>query len=112
MITLALGLLLAFYLLWILYLATMSIERARRAGTITKPALGMAVPFVLVGLTIDIAINVVPMTFFLFELPQEKTTSERLRRLNRDPGTNRYRKAVVRLFEPLLDPFDPSGDHI
>ena len=104
------GALAGFYVLWILYLAVMNLKRVRDAGKLSKLALALGTPVLFVGYILDAVLNIVVMTVILLELPQELTVSERLKRHNKDTGG--WRKAVALWFEPLLDPFDPSGDHI
>lgn len=98
------------YLLWIFYLAVMNLARARDSGTLTKTALVLGYPVLFVGLVLDALANIFVMTLVLAELPQELTVTSRLKRHN--AGPQGYRRAVALWFEPLLDPFDPSGDHI
>jgi hypothetical protein len=98
-----------FYALWILFLAVMNLARAKQDGTLSRTALILGTPILLVGFALDCFINVFVMTVVLLELPQELTVSERLKRHNRGDG---WRKAIAQWAEPLLDPFDPKGDHI
>jgi hypothetical protein len=46
----------------------------------------------------------------LLELPKETTVTARLKRHHRE--SQGWRLAVVLFIEPILDPFDPSGDHV
>ena len=100
----------AFYVLWVLYLAVMNLKRVRDDGKLSKLALWLGTPVLFVGYVLDAILNIVVMTVILLEWPRELTVSERLKRHNKDAGG--WRKAVALWFEPLLDPFDPSGDHI
>jgi hypothetical protein len=100
----------AFYALWIFYLAVMNLKRVRDLGLLSKTARILGTPVLFVGYLLDIFLNVFVMTIILLELPKEATISSRLKRHNNDKGG--WRLAVVRWFEPLLDPYDPSGDHI
>lgn len=99
-----------FYLLWILFLAVMNLARAKEAGKLTKTATILGTPVLIVGYVLDFLINVLVMTIVLLEPPGEMTVSERLKRHNRE--STGWRKAVAQWFEPLLDPYDPDGDHI
>jgi hypothetical protein len=49
------------------------------------------------------------LSVILLELPRETTVTARLKRHNQGTG---WRKTVAGWFEPILDPFDPSGKHI
>ena len=98
------------YLLWLFYLAVMSLAHAERDGTLTKTARVLGTPILIVGLVIDFVVNVFVMTVLLLELPQETTVTARLKRHNRN-GSG-WRQQFARWFEPILDPYDPKGDHI
>jgi hypothetical protein len=108
--------LLAFYVLWVLYLAVMNLKRADLADKLPIQVKVAAAPVALIGVFIDIALNFIPLTVLLLELPREYTISQRLRRHNNaGPGRrtlSRWRHFVARTAEPFLDPFDPDGDHI
>jgi hypothetical protein len=99
-----------FYVLWVLFLAVMNLSRAKKAGTLSKPALILGTPVLFVGYLLDFLLNVFVMTIVLAEMPDELTVSARLKR-HRKESTG-WRLAVVHWFEPLLDPYDPSGDHV
>ena len=98
-----------FYALWIFYLAVMNLKRVRDEGKLSKLALYLGMPVLFVGYVLDALINIFVMTLILLEIPEELTVSERLKRHNKVDG---WRKKVAQWFEPLLDPFDPSGNHI
>lgn len=100
---------LSFYVLWGLYLAVMNLKRAKDAGQLSKTALVLGTPILFVGLLVDLFCNVL-LSVPLLELPQELTVTARLKRHNKD--VSGWRKSVALWFEPLLDPFDPTGDHI
>lgn len=99
-----------FYLLWLLFLAVMNLRRAKKAGTLTRTAYVMGLPMLGVGLVLDFLVNAIPMTAILLELPREWTVSARLKRHNLH--STGWRKSVALWFEPLLDPYDHTGDHI
>lgn len=98
------------YALWIFYLAVMNLDRANKQGKLVKLAYVFGMPVLFVGLFLDLLVNVFVMTPLLFELPREFTVTARLKRHNRQ--STGWRKRLAVWFEPLLDPFDPSGDHI
>lgn len=108
--TIILSALASFYGLWLFYLAVMNLKRVRDLGLLSPLALAFGTPILIVGLVLDLIVNVAVMTVILLELPQETTVTSRLKRHNR--ASSGWRKAVAVWFEPLLDPFDPSGDHI
>lgn len=98
------------YSLWIFYLAVMNLSRAKKANQLTKTALVLGYPVLIVGYLLDCFVNVFVMTPLLLELPRETTVTARLSRHN-ETSTG-WRKAVALWAEPLLDPYDPSGNHI
>lgn len=102
--------LLVSYALWIFFLAAMSLQRAHEAGTLPRAAFALGVPVLVIGFALDFLVNVVVMTPLLLELPREWTVTDRLRRHHRQ--STGWRLKVVLLLEPVLDPFDPSGDHV
>ncbi len=98
------------YATWILYLAVMNLGRAKKAGTLSKTALAFGTPVLFVGYLLDFLLNVTVMSVVLLELPRETTVTSRLKRHHKE--SDGWRLAVVLWFEPLLDPYDPDGDHI
>ena len=98
------------YALWVFFIAAMGLKRAKDAGLLSATAKVLGYPVLIVGWLLDAFVNVFVMTVLLLELPQELTVTARLKRHNRVTGG--WRKAVARWAEPLLDPYDPSGDHI
>lgn len=100
----------ATYALWIFYLAVMALKRARDAGQLSPLAYVLGVPVLKVGLVLDVLVNVFVLTLVLLEWPREWLVTTRLKRHNRQGAG--WRKAFAAWCEQLLDPFDPSGDHI
>ena len=98
------------YALWVFFLAVMSLKRAKDAGTLTFWNKVFGYPVLFVGLLLDFLANTLVLTVLLLELPREGTVTSRLKRHN-TAGTG-WRKAGAAWAEPLLDPYDPSGDHI
>lgn len=98
------------YALWIFYIAVMGLKRVRDAKMLTRTATVFGYPVLFAGLLLDLVANVIVLTLLLGELPRETTVTARLKRHNRESAG--WRKAVAAWAEPLLDPFDPSGDHI
>ena len=100
----------ACYGLWVFYLAVMNLKRVRDAGKLSPWALRFGYPVLLIGYVLDVLVNWFVVTLLLLEFPQETTVTARLKRHNKD--SDGWRKAVVQFFEPLLDPFDPDGNHV
>jgi hypothetical protein len=100
----------ASYALWVFYLAVMNLKRVRDAGKLGTVAKVFGYPVLLVGYALDVLINVTLMTVLFLEIPRETTVTARLKRHNRT-GSG-WRQRLAAWFEPLIDPYDPSGDHI
>lgn len=98
------------YGLFIFYAAVMNIKRVRDMGKLTTMGKVLAYPTLVIGLVLDLLVNVFVMTFILVEIPQELTVTSRLKRHHKE--STGWRLAVVKFFEPVLDPLDPSGDHL
>jgi len=98
------------YALWVFYLAVMNLARARDDKLLTKTALVLGYPVLIVGYVLDAFVNFTVMTVLLLEIPQETTVTARLsRHLNEGGG---WRKAIAVWAAPLLDPYDPRGKHL
>jgi len=98
------------YALWVFFLAVMSLKRAKDADLLTATAKCFGYPLLFVGLLLDLLANTLVLTILLMELPREFTVTSRLKRHN--ATSTGWRKALAAWAEPLLDPFDPSGDHV
>ena len=98
------------YSLWVFYLAVMNLARAKRNGLLNKTAIVLGTPVLIIGYLLDFLMNITVMTVVLLELPQETTVTARLKRHHKE--STGWRLAIVKWFEPILDPYDPSGDHI
>jgi hypothetical protein len=105
-----LGALAATYALYVFYAAVMNIKRVRDMGKLTKLGMLFGYPTLVIGLVLDLLVNVFVMSVLLVEVPREGTVTSRLKRHNRE--STGWRLAVVKFFEPVLDPLDPSGDHV
>lgn len=98
------------YILWLFFLAVMNLQRARDAGTLSRPAYWMGLPLLYAGLALDFTSNMLPVSILFLELPRELLVTARLRRHIHD-GSG-WRKQLARWFcANLLDVFDPSGCH-
>lgn len=99
----------SFYALWVLYLAVMNLKRVKDLGLLHKRALLLGTPILVLGLLVDLLCNIL-LSIPMLELPRELTVTARLKRHNLN--SNNWRKSIALWFEPILDPFDPSGDHV
>ena len=98
------------YALWVFYLAVMNLKRVRDAKKLTPLAMYLGYPVLITGYALDFLVNVFVMTLLMLELPQETTVTSRLKRHHKQ--STGWRLSIVLFLEPLLDPFDPSGNHV
>jgi hypothetical protein len=106
---LALGVMAVAHTLWFLFIGIMAMQRVSKAGQLTKTALYLGLPWLVLGFVLDVIGNML-ISVPLLELPQEWTVSARLKRHILFSKGWRFKFALW--FVPLLDPFDPSGHHI
>jgi hypothetical protein len=102
--------LLTTYFLYVFYAAVMNVKRIRDQGKLTTLGKVFGYPTLIIGLILDLIVNIFVMSIILVEIPREFTVTSRLKRHNKE--STGYRLAVVKFFEPVLDPLDPSGDHV
>lgn len=95
------------WLLWIFYLAVMSLYRAHHARTLSWQAKLMGYPTLLVGALLDVAVNIVIMSVVFMERPYEWLVTKRLARHIKTGGGWR-RKLATWICQHLLNPFDPD----
>ncbi len=100
---------LAFYIMWVLYLAVMNLKRARDNKELTPLVTIVASPLIFCAVVLDVVLNVFILTVLFLELPKEYTISQRLKRYNTQSG---IRAKIAKFMEQFLDPFDPAGNHI
>ena len=98
------------YALFVLYCAVMNIKRVRDMGKLSPIGYVFGWPTLVLGYALDVICNWFVMTVLFVEWPREATVTARLKRHNRQ--STGWRKRIVLFFEPLLDPLDPSGDHV
>ncbi len=102
--------LLAFYVLWLFYLAVMNLYRAKKAKQISDVALWLGYPILIIGALIDLMVNVLLMTLIFAEWPRELLVTKRLERHVKVKQGWRSKLAYWTCHN-LLNAFDPSGDH-
>lgn len=98
------------YILWMFYLAVMSLMRARDLGKLSRPAYILGLPILWVGLTINMLVNLFVAPLLFLEPPKELRVTSRLTRLVHQRGGWRGKLALWICIN-LLDQFDPSGHH-
>lgn len=99
------------WLLWVFYLAVMNLRRVDKMGKLGITATGLGMPALIIGLVLDLLVNVVVMTILMLELPRETTVTARLKRHKRE-STGWRLKVTEWLASELLDSFDPDGRHV
>lgn len=98
------------YALFVFYAAVMNIKRVHEMGKLNPLGKALGYPTLLIGYTLDVIVNLLVMTVVMLELPREWTVTARLKRHNLE--STGWRLVVVKFLEPVLDPLDPSGDHV
>ena len=98
------------YALWALYLLVMGLYRARLAGRLSRVAMVLGMPFLVVGYIADVLVNMTVATVLFVELPREGLVTGRLER-HIEHGSGWRRKLATWICNHLLDPFDPNGSH-
>ena len=98
--------LLGFYAL---YLAVMALFRAHKAGTMPLASKVLGYQILIIGLVVDVIMNLTLFSIIFLEIPREWLVTTRLKRHIKKSG---YRGWLARfLCHDVLSPFDPSGDH-
>jgi hypothetical protein len=96
--------------LWVLYVFTMGIYRARLAGRLSPSAKVLGMPFVLLAVLMDALCNLTLAALVFAERPREWLVTQRLKRYL--SGADGWRKTLaVWLCTNLLDAFDGDGHH-
>lgn len=95
------------YLTWAFYLLAMSLIQARNAGKLTRSALVLGYPLVVVGALLDFLLNMVSSVVFL-DPPREFLLTIRCNRYI-DTYTDWRRTVALWLCRNLLDPFEIGG---
>ena len=100
------------YVMWVLYLAVMNLQRVYLAGGLNKYVYALAVPMVIAAFTLDILLNVFIASFVFWQRPHYKrlTMSARMDDLIVNGDGWRKNRALFTVAY-LLQPFDTSGQH-
>lgn len=101
---------LAFWSLWVLFLAVMNLGQAKAEGKLHGFALYAGYTVLAVGLLVDLIVQVLVASLLWLELPREWTVSERVARLCKS-GSGWRQKLALWFRDVLLAPFDRSGGH-
>lgn len=104
------------YLFWLLYVFTMNVYRAKLKKRLTRTALVLAFPFVILAVLMDLVAQLTFARLVFREKPRydlrEWLVTARLARYLKTlpPDDFRYVRAQW-ICENILDPFDPDFSH-
>lgn len=88
----------------------MNVQGAKKKCQLSKPALILATPILIIGGIIDFLVNLGPFSVIMLEFPTQLTVTARLKSHVNEEG---WRGNVARsLGKHVLNPFDPTGDHL
>ena len=90
------------WVLWIFYLAVMSLYRAHHARTLSLPAKLLGYPTLAVGALLDAAVNIIIMSVVFVERPYEWLVTKRLSRHIKTGGGWR-RKLAAAIEHPMRE---------
>jgi len=103
---------LAMFFTWGMYLAVMNLMEAK--SKLTLAAKCFAYPLALLGVIMDVALNLTVCTIIFFELPKQFMLTARLQsHLDEIGGPKDGWRGTIALWicSNLLDPFDSRGFH-
>jgi hypothetical protein len=98
------------YLLWVMYLAVMSLARARDAGTLSTTAKLLGYPLLAVGIVFNVLVNWIILSVLFVEPPRETMFTTRVAR-HCKYGQGWRKRLACWICHDLLDAFDPAGRH-
>ena len=98
------------YAFWCVYIGVMGIYRAHLDGRLSGFTKVLCYPFVVVGILMDVAANLLIAPVIFLDLPREWLVTDRLIRYIKTDTAWRKRMAEA-VCTTLLDVFDPTGKH-
>ena len=98
------------YIFWGLYVLVMGLYRAYLHKQLKGLNKLLAIPYILIGLLVDVVANIFVASVVFMELPKEWLVTTRLQRyMTHNRG---YKKRLATyICDHLLDVFDPTGNH-
>jgi hypothetical protein len=99
------------WLFWGMYVLVIGAYRAYLDKRLTKISLILSLPFIAIGLFMDVFCNIFLATVLFLELPQELLVTDRLIKYNLYYTFSWRGKIADWICSNLLDMFDPSGNH-
>jgi len=98
------------WIFWALYVLTMGLYRAQLNGRLSGVQFVMGLPFVILGIALDVIFNFTIASIMFAELPNELLVTERLKR--HDLTGYGWRCSLARwICRNMLDSLDPYGSH-
>ncbi len=101
---------LGLYLFWFFFLAVMSLYRAHLNKTISKLALVLGYPILIVGASLDCLMNLTIFSLVFLEFPHEWLVTKRMQRHIKDGEGWRFKLSTF-ICQSLLNAFDAEGKH-
>lgn len=100
------------WIFWALYVIVMGAYRTYLAKRLTLATKFLSIPFIIIGVIIDVFTQYTLATIFFFDLPVKKeyTLTKRLSRYVSLKEGWRYKTAIY-VCDNILDIFDPTDNH-
>jgi hypothetical protein len=98
------------WMFWALFVFTMGIYRAVLADRLKGLNYVLALPIVVVAITVDVLANLVIAPIVFLDVPREFLVTSRLVRYMAGPSGWR-RTIAAFICDNMLDIFDPTGNH-
>jgi hypothetical protein len=98
------------YALWLFFLAVMNLYRAYKLKTISKTALILGYPILVMGAALDVFVNVTIASVVFMDLPRHWLLTQRLADYKAN-DKNWRGKLATWICHDLLDAFDITGNH-
>lgn len=101
---------LSLWAFWGLYVLVMGLYRAHLQKRLSRATYAMGAPFLLIGLAVDLFMNVTVASVVFVQPPRQFLVTARLASHVKEGSGWRY-KIANWVCNNLLDVFDPSGNH-
>lgn len=98
------------WVFWAFYVLVMGIYRAHLSNRLGIVNYILCAPFVLIGLFLDVFVNLMIAPFIFLDPPHEWLVTTRLTKYRTSDSLWR-RSIAAYICDNLLDIFDPSGNH-
>lgn len=105
------GVLIYLWIGWGFYVLVMGLYRAHMDGRLTRTTRFMSLPFLAIGVVLDVLANIFIATIIFWEPPYEWLVTTRLERHMQKDVLNWRGHLAIWVCENLLDIHDPRGEH-